>query len=128
MKYRLVRWSVFLMCLLFARPICADTFTNPFYRKSWAVMIAVENYKTSDWKKMITPLADAKGMGDFLKSRNFTVDTLLDEKVTKKSIQKYFEDILPKKCGPRDRVVVFLSGHFYHRGRLGREKNLFRTI
>jgi iron(II)-dependent oxidoreductase len=108
-------WVILLLPLLFAHPVLAETFSNPFYRKSFAVLIAVENYKNSSWKKMITPLADAKGLEKFLKSRDFIIDTFFDKDATKKSITTYFEDIMPKKCESRDRVVVFLSGQFYNR-------------
>lgn len=120
-KYFLHQWLILLLSLLITHSVSAETFSNPFYRKSFAVLIAVENYQNGGWKQMITPLADAKGLKKFLKSRDFIVDSFLDKKATKKSITKYFENVLPQKCETRDRVVVFLSGHFYHRKQFGGE-------
>jgi formylglycine-generating enzyme required for sulfatase activity len=97
----------------------AEAISNPFYRKSLAVLIAVENYKSKSWEKMLTPVSDAKGLEKFLKSRDFIVDTFFDKEAMNKSIKEYFEEILPKKCGHQDRVIVFLSGHFYQRKALG---------
>jgi hypothetical protein len=125
MKNHLIRWLVFFICLLLANPTYAQVLSNPFYRKSLAVLIAVDNYESAYWKKMLTPVADAKGLEKFLKSRNFAIDTFYGKDATKKSIKKYFEETLPLKCGPQDRVVIFLSGHFYHRKGLGGKKVSF---
>lgn len=115
-KNHLIRWSVFFVCLLlYTQPAFSKTLSNPFYPKSRAVLIGVEEYRNPNWKKMITSIADAKGLEKFLRSRNFTIDTFYGRKATKKAIKNHFEEVLPKKCGTEDRVVIFISGHFYHR-------------
>ncbi|HET9642360.1 MAG TPA: caspase family protein [Burkholderiaceae bacterium] len=80
---------------------------EPLAGKRLALVIANQNYQR--WEKLDTPVADAKAVGDVLRSRfGFEVVTLTD--TTRKGLLQALNQ-LRMTAGPDDQVIVFYAGH-----------------
>ncbi len=88
------------------------------YVKSWAVVIAIDEY-------LVAPpfqgaVADGKAMADGLRKIGFDeVVEIYNQDARSKTLKNMFTNILPRKVGKQDRVVVFFAGH------AGMTKDLF---
>ncbi|MEW6664482.1 MAG: caspase family protein [Thermodesulfobacteriota bacterium] len=80
------------------------------YGKSFAVVIGVNAYEK--WPALEFAAADAKAVTQRLEANGFEHITLiLDKQATQRRILTEFFDGLPKKVGPRDRLVFYFAGH-----------------
>ena len=80
------------------------------YRKSWAVVIGINDYQK--WPKLEYAVNDAKSMGDLMKKIGFDeVIMLLDSEATQQNILRVLGDELKAKTQEEDRVFVFFAGH-----------------
>ncbi len=80
------------------------------YRKSWAVVIGINDYQK--WPKLEYAVNDAKSIGDLMKKIGFDeVIMLLDGEATQQNILRVLGDELKAKTQEEDRVFVFFAGH-----------------
>jgi hypothetical protein len=80
------------------------------YRKSWAVVVGINDYQT--WEKLEYAVNDAQAMTGLLKRLGFDeVITLLDRDATQKNILRVLGDDLYEKTDAEDRVFIFFAGH-----------------
>lgn len=95
-----------------ARPAgpTAAAATNPFYAKSWGVVIGINRYQK--WPGLEYSVNDAKAMGERLRILGFDeVIEVLDQEATRERLLELLGNELPKKVGKQDRVVIFFAGH-----------------
>jgi len=76
--------------------------------KAWALVIGVQQYEHAGQVKYAR--ADAKGTGDLLALQGFQVTALYDQQATKNAIESALQDLLVKRAGAEDRVVIFFAG------------------
>jgi len=80
------------------------------YYKSWAVIIGIEDY-------MVAPplqgaVDDAKQVAEAFRKLGFDeVVEIYDKNAVHSRLQQIFNDILPRKVGRMDRLVIFYAGH-----------------
>lgn len=80
------------------------------YYKSWAVVFGIEDYLVAP--KVPGAASDAKAMADLLRTLGFEeVIELYDKKVTFKQLNYILNDVLPRKLGRADRLVLYFAGH-----------------
>lgn len=86
---------------------------NLGYNDSWALIIGIDNYKI--YPDLMTAVFGAKKFAAKLKAQfGFRADhvfELYNKDATKNEIERYLKDILYKKIGPNDRLIVYFSGH-----------------
>jgi uncharacterized caspase-like protein len=80
------------------------------YRKSWAIVIGIDNYRYMG--KLGNAVNDAEELALTLKDIGFDqCIELYDEDANKESIISLFVDDLPGKIKEKDRLLIFFSGH-----------------
>lgn len=80
------------------------------YYKSWAVVIAIQDYIVAP--KVDHTVADAKAVADAFRRLGFDeVIELYDKDASLKRLTTLFNDILPRKIGRQDRLVLYFAGH-----------------
>jgi hypothetical protein len=80
------------------------------YRKSWAVVIGINDYQ--HWPKLEYAVNDARSVERLLKKLGFDeVITLLDGEATRQRILYALGDEVKAKAGDEDRVLIFYAGH-----------------
>lgn len=80
------------------------------YYKSWAVVLGIEDYLVAP--KVPGAASDAKAMAETLRTLGFEeVIELYDKKVTSKQFHFILDDVLPRKLGRADRLVLYFAGH-----------------
>ncbi len=80
------------------------------YYKSWAVVVAIEDYAFAP--KRGGAVADAKAVAGAMRDLGFEeVIEIYNEDATARQFRHILEDFLPRKVGRQDRVVIFFSGH-----------------
>jgi len=80
------------------------------YRKSFAVVIGINNY--TKWPALEFAVRDAKALQKKLQESGFDeIITLLDKEATQRRILTVLGFELPGKVGREDRVVFFFAGH-----------------
>jgi uncharacterized caspase-like protein len=85
--------------------------------KSWAVLIAIDNYSKvkNGFNDLPYAVNDAKAVEKFLLDElNFykeRIITLHNDKATKQGIEQLLGETLPNKVRESDRVLVYFSGH-----------------
>jgi hypothetical protein len=90
-----------------------NTIYQPYYQKSWALVIGINNYL------YVSPLSyavnDADAITQILVNElgflQENVVTLKNQDATKQVILDNFLDLSNKACDPDDRVLVFFAGH-----------------
>jgi uncharacterized caspase-like protein len=83
---------------------------QPGYRKSWAVVIGINEYQ--QWPKLAYAVSDAEEMAKHLKKLGFDeVIMLLDKEATQQNILRVLGDELYTKTQDEDRVFIFYAGH-----------------
>jgi hypothetical protein len=81
-----------------------------FYYKSWAIVIGVENYVLAP----VIPgaIGDAKRVAQAFRQLGFDeVVELYDKDATSRRVRQLLDDVLPRKVGRMDRLVIFYVGH-----------------
>ncbi|HMU53396.1 MAG TPA: tetratricopeptide repeat protein [Nitrospira sp.] len=80
------------------------------YYKSWAVVIAIENYVVAP--KLPGAREDGKAMAQALRGVGFEeVVELYDNDASFRRLQQLLSDFLPRKVGRQDRLVIYFVGH-----------------
>lgn len=82
---------------------------HKFYRKSWAVVIGINQYEK--WPGLEYAVNDARSVKKQLEKRGFEVTYLEDDQATRENITQLLWDELPEKLQWDDRAVIFFSGH-----------------
>ncbi len=86
---------------------------NPFYEKSYALVVGIDDYRNSGWESLGYAVKDASAMAAFLEGQDFEVTTLYNRQATRDNILSAMQNNIARKIGPGDRVVVFFAGHGY---------------
>ena len=84
------------------------------YRKSWAVVIGVDDY--ADLPKLGGAVRDATKVSEFLKGQGFDVTLLTNAAATRSAITELVGDRLPGRIAADDRVLIYFAGHGLSRG------------
>lgn len=80
------------------------------YYKSWAVIFSINDYLLAP--KLTTPVADGKVLAAALRKLGFEeVVEMYDKQASFKGMQYVLNDVLLRKVGRQDRVVIFYAGH-----------------
>jgi len=91
-------------------PATGSTKYNPGYRKSWAVLIGINEYQ--QWPKLQYAVNDARSIENLLKGLGFNeVIMVLDREATQQHILRVLGDELYAKTQDDDRVFIFFAGH-----------------
>jgi tetratricopeptide (TPR) repeat protein len=80
------------------------------YYKSWAVIFGINDYLLAP--KLTTPVPDGKAMAESLRKLGFEeVVEVYDKNASSKGMHHILKDVLPRKVGRQDRVIIFFAGH-----------------
>jgi len=80
------------------------------YYKSWGIVIAVDDYLVAP--KLQGSIAEAKAVADALRKLGFEeIVELYDKDASFRRLNGILTDVLPRKVGRQDRLVLFFSGH-----------------
>lgn len=80
------------------------------YYKSWAIVIGVEHYVLAP--PVPGAVEDAKRVAQAFRQLGFDeVMELYDKDATSRRLQQVLNDLLPRKVGRMDRLVIFFVGH-----------------
>ena len=80
------------------------------YYKSWAVVVGVEHYLLAP--PIPGALADAKTVAQAFRQMGFDeVVEVYDKDASFRHLQQLLSDMLPRKVGRMDRLVLFYVGH-----------------
>lgn len=80
------------------------------YYKSWAVVIGIEHYVVAP--PIPGAITDAKKVAEALRQLGFDeVVELYDKDASSRRLHQVLNDVLPRRVGRMDRVVVFYTGH-----------------
>lgn len=91
------------------------------YYKSWAVVMAIEDYTFAP--KREGAVADAKAVAGAMRDLGFEeVIEIYNQDASARQIRYVLEDFLPRKVGRQDRVVIFFSGHAGATSNMDRER------
>jgi tetratricopeptide (TPR) repeat protein len=101
-------------CLLLLLPIAtADAqLGRPegLYYKSWAVVFGINDYLLAP--KLTTAVTGGKAVAEALRKLGFDeVLEVYDKGASSKGMHFVLRDVLPRKVGRQDRVVIFFAGH-----------------
>ena len=80
------------------------------YYKSWAVVIGIDDYVVAS--KLGSAVADAKAVAESFRRLGFDeVIELYNKDASLKRLNTLLHDILPRKLGRQDRLVIYFAGH-----------------
>lgn len=80
------------------------------YYKSWAIIIGIENYILAP--PVPGAISDAKKVADAFRRLGFDeVIELYDKDASSRRLHQLMDDMLPRKVGRMDRLVIFYAGH-----------------
>ncbi|MBX3330838.1 MAG: caspase family protein [Nitrospira sp.] len=80
------------------------------YYKSWAIIIGIENYVVAP--PIPGAISDAKKVAEAFRRLGFDeVVELYDKDASSRRLYQLFNDMLPRKVGRMDRLVIFYVGH-----------------
>jgi hypothetical protein len=80
------------------------------YYKSWAVIIGIENYTVAP--PVQGAVSDAKRVAEAFRTLGFEeVVEIYEKDAVSRRLYQIFNDILPRKVGRLDRLVIFYTGH-----------------
>ena len=83
---------------------------TPGYRKSWAVLIGINEYQ--QWPKLRYAVSDAQAVETLVRKLGFDeVIMVLDREATQQRILRVLGDELYAKTQDDDRVFIFFAGH-----------------
>jgi tetratricopeptide (TPR) repeat protein len=102
-----------ILSLLFAlAPDAQGQLGKPevLYYKSWAVIIGIDDYVVAP--KLPSAVSDAKAVAESFRRLGFEeVIELYNKDAGLKRLNTLLHDILPRKVGRQDRLVIYFSGH-----------------
>jgi hypothetical protein len=96
---------------LLALAVCA-TNKAQFFRKNYALVIAVDRYRDSSWAQLSSAQKGAEAVARFLSAHGYEVASLYNDRATKTGILAGL-DRLARLSGPDDRALVYFAGHGY---------------
>jgi len=105
-------FGLFLLACLSGAPSASAQLGKPegLYYKSWAVVIGVEHYLLAP--PIPGAIEDAKKVAQAFRQLGFDeVVEVYDKDASFRHLQQLFTDMLPRKVGRMDRVVLFYAGH-----------------
>jgi uncharacterized caspase-like protein len=80
------------------------------YYKSWAIVIGIENYTVAPHLQGV--INDARQVAQAFRSLGFDeVVEMYDKDAVSRRLHQVLNDILPRKVGRMDRLVIFYAGH-----------------
>jgi len=80
------------------------------YYKSWAIVIGIEHYVVAP--PIPGAIADAKKVAEAFRQLGFDeVVELYDKDAGSRHLHQILNDVLPRKVGRMDRLVIFYAGH-----------------
>ncbi len=80
------------------------------YYKSWAIIIGIENYVLAP--PIPGAISDAKKVAEAFRRLRFDeVIELYDKDASSRRLHQLLDDMLPRKVGRMDRLVIFYVGH-----------------
>ncbi|MBK9308305.1 MAG: caspase family protein [Nitrospira sp.] len=80
------------------------------YYKSWAIVIGIEHYVVGP--PIPGAIADAKKVAEAFRQLGFDeVVELYDKEAGSRRLHQILNDVLPRKVGRMDRLVIFYAGH-----------------
>lgn len=80
------------------------------YYKSWAIVIGIEDYMVAP--PLLGVVDDAKQVAQAFRKLGFDeVVEIYGKDAVHRRLQQIFNDILPRKVGRMDRLVIFYAGH-----------------
>jgi len=80
------------------------------YYKSWAIIIGIENYVLAP--PIPGAISDAKKVAEAFRRLGFDeVIELYDKDASSRRLHQLLDDMLPRKVGRMDRLVIFYAGH-----------------
>src|SRR5215211_4152959 len=84
-----------------------------FYRKSWAVIIAINDYQNEHIPTLLNAVNDGQKLSALLKNIGFETIEVYNTEANKESIMSLLVDDnnLPSKVTKEDRILIFFSGH-----------------
>src|SRR6476661_6119985 len=101
------------MSMLFAMvPEAQSQLGKPevLYYKSWAVVIGINDYVVAP--KLPSAVTDAKAVADSFRRLGFDeVIELYNKDASLKRLNTLLNDILPRKVGRQDRLIIYFAGH-----------------
>jgi hypothetical protein len=89
------------------------SFITSFYTNSYALVIGIDMYPASAWKKLSYAVKDAYGIAEYLARQGFQVISLYNQQATKEAIIYQMQNVLARRVGRNDRILVFFAGHGY---------------
>ena len=104
--------GVSLLCALLTPAPAPAQVGRPdgLYYKSWGLIIGIDEYLVAP--KLTGAIGDAKAVRDALRTRGFEeIIELYDKDASFKRLNTVLMDLLPRKVGRQDRLVVVFSGH-----------------
>jgi tetratricopeptide (TPR) repeat protein len=100
-------------CLLFNAASSAQAQLGKpeaLYYKSWAIVIGIENYVLAP--RIPGAIEDAKRVAQAFRQLGFEeVVEIYEKDATSRRLQQVLTDMLPRKVGRMDRLVIFYVGH-----------------
>jgi tetratricopeptide (TPR) repeat protein len=100
------------MCLVVALSTAEAQLGKPegLYYKSWAIIIGIENYVLAP--PIPGAISDAKKVAEAFRRLGFDeVVEFYDKDASSRRLHQLFNDMLPRKVGRMDRLVIFYAGH-----------------
>jgi hypothetical protein len=84
---------------------------QPYYGKSWALVIGINNYQTVS--PLLNARNDAEAVARVLRDLYAfeEIHALYDQQATRDTILRWLRDELPDKTDENDRVIIFFAGH-----------------
>jgi len=85
---------------------------EPFYTKSYALLIGIDAYRGTGWESLKAPVGDVQSIEARLKNLpgDWKVKTLLNEEASRTRIITELEN-LERDTGLDDQVLIFFAGH-----------------
>ncbi len=85
---------------------------NPWYGESYALVVGIDRYPSSQWTNLGYAVKDARGVTDLLEGQGFQVTTLFNKEATREAILTELGRIA-RTVEKDDRVLFFFAGHGY---------------
>lgn len=85
---------------------------DPFFEKSYAVVIGIDHYPSQAWPQLRYGVKDAHAIEAYLNKQNYDeIISLYDQQATKQAIIAALQNHIAPKLKSKDRVLIFFAGH-----------------
>lgn len=108
----LVRAQLLVIFLLIGASVAEAQLGKPegLYYKSWAIIIGIEHYVVAP--PIPGAISDAKRVAEAFRRLGFDeVVEFYDKDASSRRLHQILNDMLPRKVGRMDRLVIFYAGH-----------------